>query len=299
MEPFVTHTGRAVPLRRSNVDTDQIIPAVWLKRVSREGFGEGLFGAWREDPSFVLNQPRYRERPSWWPGPDFGTGSSREHAVWALLDYGFRAVIAPRFGDIFRNNATKAGLLPVVLPEKVVSLIQDAAEAEPPAQVTVEPGRARGLRHRRRPRRGPGRAVPDRRLHPLAPDGGPGRHRPDPPPRGRHHRLRGHPPVLPPRHPVGARRDDPRHPRCPGRACRWQKPPSHRPPRPGPTSVSPPARRPPARLPGHPAPASAPARRLPGGHGPLVPRPPLCTHPASPVSRKFAFQWRLLREFLG
>jgi 3-isopropylmalate/(R)-2-methylmalate dehydratase small subunit len=112
MEPFVTHTGRAVPLRRSNVDTDQIIPAVWLKRVSREGFGEGLFAAWREDPSC-------------------------EHAVWALLDYGFRAVIAPRFGDIFRNNSTKAGLLPIVLPEKVVSLIQDAAEAEPPAQVTV------------------------------------------------------------------------------------------------------------------------------------------------------------------
>ena len=138
MEPFVTLTGRAVPLRRSNVDTDQIIPAVYLKRVTREGFGDGLFAAWREDPSFVLNQPRYAGATILVAGPDFGTGSSREHAVWALLDYGFRAVIAPRFGDIFRTNATKAGLLPVVLPEKTVALIQDAAEAEPPAEVTVD-----------------------------------------------------------------------------------------------------------------------------------------------------------------
>jgi len=138
MDPFVTHTGRAMPLRRSNVDTDQIIPAVYLKRVTREGFGDGLFAAWREDPSFVLNQPRYAGATILVAGPDFGTGSSREHAVWALLDYGFRAVIAPRFGDIFRTNATKAGLLPVVLPEKTVALIQDAAEAEPPAEVTVD-----------------------------------------------------------------------------------------------------------------------------------------------------------------
>src|SRR3984957_8054418 len=129
MEPFVTHPGRALPLRRSNVDTDQIIPAVYLKRVTREGFGDGLFAAWREDPAFVLNQPRYAGTTILVAGRDFGTGSSREHAVWALLDYGFRAVIAPRFGDIFRNNSTKAGLLPVVLPEKVVALIQDAAEA--------------------------------------------------------------------------------------------------------------------------------------------------------------------------
>ena len=138
MDPFVTHTGRAMPLRRSNVDTDQIIPAVYLKRVTREGFGDGLFAAWREDPSFVLNQPRYAGATILVAGPDFGTGSSREHAVWALLDYGFRAVIAPRFGDIFRTNATKAGLLPVVLPEKTVALIQDAAEAEPPGEVTVD-----------------------------------------------------------------------------------------------------------------------------------------------------------------
>ena len=138
MEAFRTHTGIGVPLRRSNVDTDQIIPAVYLKRVTREGFGDGLFAAWREDPSFVLNQPRYAGATILVAGPDFGTGSSREHAVWALLDYGFRAVIAPRFGDIFRTNATKAGLLPVVLPEKTVALIQDAAEAEPPAEVTVD-----------------------------------------------------------------------------------------------------------------------------------------------------------------
>jgi len=138
MESFVTHTGRAMPLRRTNVDTDQIIPAVYLKRVTREGFGDGLFAAWREDPSFVLNQPRYAGATILVAGTDFGTGSSREHAVWALLDYGFRAVIAPRFGDIFRTNATKAGLLPVVLPEKTVALIQDAAEAEPPGEVTVD-----------------------------------------------------------------------------------------------------------------------------------------------------------------
>jgi 3-isopropylmalate/(R)-2-methylmalate dehydratase small subunit len=138
MESFVTHTGRAVPLRRTNVDTDQIIPAVYLKRVSREGFGDGLFAAWREDPAFVLNSDRYAGATILVAGTDFGTGSSREHAVWALMDYGFRAVIAPRFGDIFRTNSTKAGLLPVVLPEETVAAIQDAAEADPPASVTVD-----------------------------------------------------------------------------------------------------------------------------------------------------------------
>ena len=131
MEPFITHTGRAVPLRRTNVDTDQIIPAEYLKRVSRAGFGEGLFAAWREDPSFVLNQPQYAGATILVAGTDFGTGSSREHAVWALTDYGFRAVIAPRFGDIFRTNATKAGLLPVILPEATVAALQDAVEADP------------------------------------------------------------------------------------------------------------------------------------------------------------------------
>jgi 3-isopropylmalate/(R)-2-methylmalate dehydratase small subunit len=138
MEPFTSHTGRAVPLRRSNVDTDQIIPAVYLKRVSRDGFGDGLFAAWREDPDFVLNQPVYAGATILVAGTDFGIGSSREHAVWALADYGFRVVIAPRFGDIFRNNATKAGLLPVRLPGDVVSALQDAAEADPAAEITVD-----------------------------------------------------------------------------------------------------------------------------------------------------------------
>ncbi len=138
MEPFTTHTGRAVPLRRSNVDTDQIIPASYLKRVSRAGFGEGLFAAWREDPSFVLNQPQYDGATILVAGSDFGTGSSREHAVWALTDYGFRVVIAPRFGDIFRTNSTKAGLLPVGLPEATVTALQDAIEADPATEVVVD-----------------------------------------------------------------------------------------------------------------------------------------------------------------
>jgi 3-isopropylmalate/(R)-2-methylmalate dehydratase small subunit len=138
MEPFVTHAGRALPLRRNNVDTDQIIPAEYLKRVSRAGFGEGLFAAWREDPSFVLNQPQYEGATILVAGTDFGTGSSREHAVWALTDYGFRAVIAPRFGDIFRTNATKAGLLPVALPEATVTALHDAIEADPGTEVVVD-----------------------------------------------------------------------------------------------------------------------------------------------------------------
>jgi 3-isopropylmalate/(R)-2-methylmalate dehydratase small subunit len=127
-----------VPLRRTNVDTDQIIPAEYLKRVSRDGFGEGLFSAWREDPGFVLNQPQYAGATILVAGTDFGIGSSREHAVWALLDYGFKAVIAPRFGDIFRNNSTKSGLLAVSLPEATVSALQDAAEADPGAALTVD-----------------------------------------------------------------------------------------------------------------------------------------------------------------
>jgi 3-isopropylmalate/(R)-2-methylmalate dehydratase small subunit len=138
VEPFTMHTGRAVPLRRSNVDTDQIIPASYLKRVSRAGFGEGLFAAWRDDPSFVLNQPQYDGATILVAGTDFGTGSSREHAVWALTDYGFRVVIAPRFGDIFRTNSTKAGLLPVALPEATVGALQDAIEADPATEVVVD-----------------------------------------------------------------------------------------------------------------------------------------------------------------
>jgi 3-isopropylmalate/(R)-2-methylmalate dehydratase small subunit len=138
MEPFTSHAGRGLPLRRSNVDTDQIIPAEYLKRVSRTGFGDGLFAAWREDPGFVLNQPAYAGATILLAGTDFGIGSSREHAVWALADYGFRVVIAPRFGDIFRNNATKAGLLPVQLSADVVDALQAAVEADPAAEITVD-----------------------------------------------------------------------------------------------------------------------------------------------------------------
>jgi 3-isopropylmalate/(R)-2-methylmalate dehydratase small subunit len=139
MDKFTVHTGTAVPLRRSNVDTDQIIPAVYLKRVTRTGFEDGLFSAWRaNEPDFVLNQPRYQQATILVAGPDFGTGSSREHAVWALLDYGFRVVIAPRFGDIFRGNSLKAGLLTVVLPEKAVHRLWDDVEASPTTEVTVD-----------------------------------------------------------------------------------------------------------------------------------------------------------------
>ncbi|MFB4316886.1 3-isopropylmalate dehydratase small subunit [Actinomadura sp. 21ATH] len=138
MEAFTSHTGRGVPLRRSNVDTDQIIPAVWLKQVSRTGFDKGLFSAWREDPEFVLNKPEYAGASILVAGPDFGTGSSREHAVWALQQYGFKAIIAPRFGDIFRNNSTKMGLLPVILPGETVEALQARAEADPAAEITVD-----------------------------------------------------------------------------------------------------------------------------------------------------------------
>jgi 3-isopropylmalate/(R)-2-methylmalate dehydratase small subunit len=138
MEPFTVVTGRAVPLRRSNVDTDQIIPAEYLKRITRTGFADGLFAAWRKDPAFVLNDDRYADAAILLAGPDFGTGSSREHAVWALQDYGFRAVVAPRFGDIFRGNATKAGLLPVVVPEEVVTSLQALVEDDPTTEVTVD-----------------------------------------------------------------------------------------------------------------------------------------------------------------
>src|SRR5947209_10679258 len=138
MDTFVTYTGRAVPLRRSNVDTDQIIPASYLKRVTRSGFEDGLFAAWRSDPSFVLNQPQYAGVTVLLAGPDFGTGSSREHAVWALQNYGFRAVVSSRFADIFRGNALKGGLLPVVLPDDTVDAIMTAVEADPALEVTVD-----------------------------------------------------------------------------------------------------------------------------------------------------------------
>ncbi|MFB7268824.1 3-isopropylmalate dehydratase small subunit [Streptomyces sp. NPDC056244] len=138
MEAFTTHTGRAVPLRRSNVDTDQIIPAHWLKKVTRDGFEDGLFEAWRKDPEFVLNQPRYAGATVLVAGPDFGTGSSREHAVWALQNYGFKAVISSRFADIFRGNSLKNGLLTVVLDQPVVDALWEIAESDPKAEITVD-----------------------------------------------------------------------------------------------------------------------------------------------------------------
>jgi 3-isopropylmalate/(R)-2-methylmalate dehydratase small subunit len=139
MDAFTTHTGTAAPLRRSNVDTDQIIPAEYLKRITRTGFEDGLFVAWRtNEPDFVLNQPQYAGASILVAGPDFGTGSSREHANWALLDGGFRVVISPRFADIFRNNSTKAGLLTVVLPEADVEALWAAVEADPALPVTVD-----------------------------------------------------------------------------------------------------------------------------------------------------------------
>ncbi|SEO90162.1 3-isopropylmalate dehydratase small subunit [Trujillonella endophytica] len=139
MDAFTTHTGTAAPLRRSNVDTDQIIPAVYLKRVTRTGFEDGLFEAWRtNEPDFVLNRPQYSGASVLVAGPDFGTGSSREHAVWALMDGGFRAVISSRFADIFRNNSTKSGLLTVLLPQADVEALWEASEADPTTEVTVD-----------------------------------------------------------------------------------------------------------------------------------------------------------------
>ncbi len=139
MQPVRIISGTALPLDRSDVDTDQIIPAVWLKRVERTGFGAGLFSAWREnDPDFPLNRPEYADASILVAGPNFGVGSSREHAVWALMDYGFRAVVSPRFGDIFRNNATKAGLVPVVVEAEVAETLLQAIDADPTTVVTVD-----------------------------------------------------------------------------------------------------------------------------------------------------------------
>ena len=138
MEKFISHTGSGVPLRRSNVDTDQIIPAVYLKRVTRSGFEDGLFAAWRNDPDFVLNQPQYKSGTVLVAGPEFGTGSSREHAVWALQNYGFKAVISSRFADIFRGNSLKGGLLTVILPQEAVEAIWVAIEKDPSTQIKVD-----------------------------------------------------------------------------------------------------------------------------------------------------------------
>ena len=138
MEAFTTHTGRAVPLRRSNVDTDQIIPAHWLKKVTRDGFEDGLFEAWRKDPSFVLNQPERQGATVLVAGPDFGTGSSREHAVWALMDYGFKVVVSSRFADIFRGNSAKAGLLAAQVAQPDVELLWKLLENQPGTELTVD-----------------------------------------------------------------------------------------------------------------------------------------------------------------
>ena len=138
MEKFISHTGSGVPLRHSNVDTDQIIPAVYLKRVTRSGFEDGLFAAWRNDPEFVLNQPQYKSGTVLVAGPEFGTGSSREHAVWALQNYGFKAVISSRFADIFRGNSLKGGLLTVILPQEAVEALWVAIEKDPSTQIKVD-----------------------------------------------------------------------------------------------------------------------------------------------------------------
>jgi 3-isopropylmalate/(R)-2-methylmalate dehydratase small subunit len=138
MEKFTVHTGRALPLRRSNVDTDQIIPAEYLKRISRHGFEDALFAAWRQDPDFILNNPDYSDVSVLVAGPDFGTGSSREHAVWALQDYGFKVVLSSRFADIFRGNSGKIGLLTAVVDEAVIEQIWAMVEADPKAEVTVD-----------------------------------------------------------------------------------------------------------------------------------------------------------------
>jgi 3-isopropylmalate/(R)-2-methylmalate dehydratase small subunit len=138
MEPVRSITGTAVPLERSDVDTDQIIPSDWLKRVERTGFGAGLFAEWRDDRDFVLNRAEYAGASILVAGPNFGTGSSREHAVWALQDYGFRAVVSPRFGDIFRNNCTKAGVVPVQVDASLGQALLDAIIADPTLEVTVD-----------------------------------------------------------------------------------------------------------------------------------------------------------------
>jgi 3-isopropylmalate/(R)-2-methylmalate dehydratase small subunit len=138
MDKFTVHTGRALPLRRSNVDTDQIIPAEYLKRITRHGFEDALFAAWRQDPSFVLNDPRYAGVSVLVAGQDFGTGSSREHAVWALQDYGFHVVLSSRFADIFRGNSGKIGLLTAVVDQYVIEQLWSLVEADPSTEVTVD-----------------------------------------------------------------------------------------------------------------------------------------------------------------
>ena len=192
MEAVNVVTGTAVPLDRSDVDTDQIIPSDWLKRVERTGFGRGLFAEWRDDRDFVLNDEQYAGASILVAGSNFGTGSSREHAVWAIQDYGFRAVISPRFADIFRNNATKCGLVPVQVDAAVGEALMRAVEADPTLELTIDVERgtvaAPAVGHR-----GP---LRDGREHPSPTGQRPRRHRPEPPARHRDRRLRDHPPRL-------------------------------------------------------------------------------------------------------
>ena len=138
MEKFIKHSGSGLPLQRSNVDTDQIIPAVYLKRITKSGFEDGLFAAWRNDPAFELNQPQYKKATILVAGPDFGTGSSREHAVWALQNYGFKVVLSSRFADIFRGNSQKMGLLTVILSQDEIEKIWQTVESKPDTQISVD-----------------------------------------------------------------------------------------------------------------------------------------------------------------
>ncbi len=138
MDKFISHSGFGVPLRRSNVDTDQIIPAEYLKRITRHGFEDALFKAWREDPNFVLNKPEYKEGSILIAGPEFGTGSSREHAVWALMDYGFKVVLSSRFADIFRGNSGKAGLVTALVSQEVIEKLWALVETDPKTSITVD-----------------------------------------------------------------------------------------------------------------------------------------------------------------
>ena len=188
MDAFTTHTGIGVPLRRTNVDTDQIIPAVYLKRITRTGFEDGLFAAWRSDPTSCSTPSRTRAGRCWSPARTSAPGSSREHAVWALLDYGFRVVISPRFADIFRGNSGKEGLLAAQVDAGRRRAAVEAAGERAGHRGDGRPARADGAG------RAPDRAVRDRRLHPLAAPGGLGRHLADPAPRRRDRGVRGGPP---------------------------------------------------------------------------------------------------------
>jgi 3-isopropylmalate/(R)-2-methylmalate dehydratase small subunit len=185
MKPISILEGRAVPLERSDVDTDQIIPSDWLKRVERTGFGRGLFSEWRDDPNFVLNQASYAGATILIAGPRFGTGSSREHAVWALMDYGFAAVIAPSFGDIFRNNSSKQGFVTVELAPADVDELTRLIKDEPSRLVVIDIDHLRDRLAARLRARSHDAPAPAQRL---------GRHRSHPAPRERHRRLRDHQP---------------------------------------------------------------------------------------------------------